>query len=193
MAVGPEQSLTRVKNMKFQEIVEKHGRHLVKDAGQYLFQQGEKSDAFYVVKKGLMKAYYVDNDGRESIKSFLMEGDIIGSLKSVFGDGESSFNLVCLEASELVVVDFYVLYDASRNDVELASEFVDFLLSYGMKKETREFELLCLTAEDRYRRLVSSHPTLFARVTQNDVARYLGITPVGLSRIKRRVSKQGER
>jgi CRP-like cAMP-binding protein len=51
MAVGPEQSLTRVKNMKFQEIVEKHGRHLVKDAGQYLFQQGEKSDAFYVVKK----------------------------------------------------------------------------------------------------------------------------------------------
>ena len=77
--------------------------------------------------------------------------------------------------------------------MELASEFVDFLLSYGMKKETREFELLCLTAEDRYRRLVSSHPTLFARVTQNDVARYLGITPVGLSRIKRRVSKQGER
>ena len=65
----------------------------------------------------------------------------------------------------------------------------DFLLAYGIKKETREFELLCLPAEERYRRLLDAAPSLFERVTQNDIARYLGVTPVGLSRIKKRVDQ----
>ncbi|MEM7216256.1 MAG: hypothetical protein AAF423_12000 [Pseudomonadota bacterium] len=57
-----------------------------------------------------------------------------------------------------------------------------------MKKEMREYELLCLSAEDRYRRLMKSTPDIFNLVTQNEIARYLGVTPVALSRIKKRVS-----
>ena len=57
-----------------------------------------------------------------------------------------------------------------------------------MKKEIREYELLCLSAEDRYKRLLKHTPDILKLVTQNEIARYLGITPVGLSRIKRRVA-----
>jgi CRP-like cAMP-binding protein len=65
---------------------------------------------------------------------------------------------------------------------------VDFLLSFGIRKELREYELLCLSAEERYRRLLTNTPALLDKVTQNDIARYLGVTPVGLSRIKTRVN-----
>lgn len=57
-----------------------------------------------------------------------------------------------------------------------------------MKKERREYELLCLSAEDRYRALMENTPQLADMVTQNEIALYLGVTPVGLSRIKKRVA-----
>ena len=53
-----------------------------------------------------------------------------------------------------------------------------------MKKERREYEFLCLSAEERYRLLIKRSPDLVRQVTQNEIARYLGITPVALSRIR---------
>ena len=54
--------------------------------------------------------------------------------------------------------------------------------------QNREYELLCLSAEERYVRHLDNTPELFDLVTQNEIARYLGVTPVGLSRIKKRLA-----
>ena len=99
----------------------------------------------------------------------------------------STFSLVCLTQCELSVVQFSDLYDASRTDPEISSAIVDYLLAFAMKKENREYELLCLSAEERYVRLRENTPDLLNLVTQNEIARYLGVTPVGLSRIKKRI------
>lgn len=58
-----------------------------------------------------------------------------------------------------------------------------------MSEWEREYELLCLSAEDRFRKLMETKPEIADLVTQNEIARYLGVTPVGLSRIKKRVMK----
>lgn len=160
---------------------------MTRERGQYLFRQGETDRALYFITKGLLKAYYLSDDGKENIKSFLREGDTIGSLKGFFGNSGCSFSLVCLEPCELISIDFELLYSRSQADLDLANEMTRFLLTFAMKKETREFELLCLPAEERYRRLLENAPGLVDRVTQNDIARFLGVTPVGLSRIKKRV------
>ena len=44
-----------------------------------------------------------------------------------------------------------------------------------MKKERRGMELLCLSAEDRYRELLERSPELIQRVKQKDIARYLQV------------------
>ena len=72
--------------------------------------------------------------------------------------------------------------------MQVAQFVIDGLLELAMKKERREYEFLCLSAEDRYRLIREREPTMLGRVTQNDIARYLGITPVALSRIKSRLS-----
>lgn len=53
-------------------------------------------------------------------------------------------------------------------------------------KEQREFQLLTMTAAERYRRLLQDVPRI-AEVAQYHLASYLGITPVALSRIRRRL------
>lgn len=56
-------------------------------------------------------------------------------------------------------------------------------MAFAMKKEQREYELLCLSAQQRYQALLARKPDIYDFVTQGDIAKYLGITPVALSRI----------
>ena len=174
--------------MNISDFVAANGRLLTKDAGEHLFRQGDLDTSLYVVRSGLLPAYYLSEDGKENIKSFIMPGGQIGSLAAGYKQETCTFRLICLEESELAAVKFSDIYEASRVDIELSTGIVDFLLSFGIRKELREYELLCLSAEERYMRLLANKPELLDHVTQNEIARYLGVTPVGLSRIKTRVN-----
>lgn len=173
--------------MALQDLVSTFGRPVTLAQGAHLFRQGETSSDLYVVTDCLLKAYYLTEDGQERIKSFLMAGEVIGSLSALKGAGTCSFNLVCLRPGTVIAVDFNAVYEAAKKNLELSAAITDFLVGFGMKKEQREYELLCLSAEDRFRRLLNSRPELLELVNQADIALYLGITPVGLSRIKKRV------
>lgn len=157
-------------------------------AGEHLFHEGDVCDLVYFIQRGLFKAYYSDADGREHVKSLLVQGDFIGSLSSAYKGEGCSYSLVCLEDADALAVPFQALYDKARKDQATANAVMDMLLIFAMKKERREYELLCLSAEDRYRRLLDSAPQFADHVTQETIARYLGITPVALSRIKKRIS-----
>ena len=177
--------------MKFVELLSRFGQSLACKRGEYLFRQGDENKNFYLIHSGLLKAYYQSEDGKENIKSFLLAGDIIGSIKGFLGDHGCSFNLVCAEDAQLTEIDFDLIQNQSKNDLELANEIIAFLLRFAMKKETREYELLCLEPEARYRKLLETSPNLIDKVTQNEIALFLGVTPVGLSRIKKRVQQNG--
>ena len=49
------------------------------------------------------------------------------------------------------------------------------------------------TPEQRYRSLLREHPGLVQRVTQRDLASFLNITDVALSRIAKRVAEEPDR
>ncbi len=173
--------------MPLQDVVAKFGVSTTADQGEHIFRQGEAERHFYVVQEGLLKAYYLSESGKESIKSFLTPGEIIGSLSAVRGEGGCSFSLVCLQPCTLVKVPFDTVFEAVRHDAQIAAVVTEFLMAFAMKKEQREYELLCLSAEERYRRLHANRPELLNMIQQSDIALYLGVTPVGLSRIKKRV------
>ena len=82
---------------------------------------------------------------------------------------------------------FSDLYKAAEESNGIAMEMIGFLLGLSMKKEQREYEFLNLPAEERYQKFAEANPDLVEQITQNDIARYLGITPVALSRIKKRL------
>ena len=173
--------------MKLTVCVQRNGREATVDSGSHVLLRGDKDPFVYTVKTGLLKAYYTSEDGKEHIKSFIMPGGQIGSLVANHVGEPSTFGLIAVKQSQLIAVRFSDLYDVSQSDSELASEILNLLLDFGIRKERREFELLCMSVEDRYIRLLEQNPELLQFVTQNEIARYLGVTPVGLSRIKKRL------
>jgi len=177
--------------MTLDELIQQEGKRIEKARGEHLFLQGNADQSLYYVESGLLKAYYTSEDGQESIKSFLQSGDAIGSMTSAFSAGSCSFSLLCLEDSSLITLPFATLQALSKTDLKLANNLIELLVQLAMKKEEREYEFLCLSAEDRLRKLMEGNAGLINRVTQNDLARYLGVTPVGLSRIKKRILADG--
>jgi len=176
--------------MNFYEVLKNKAVIVERKKGQHLFLQGSAEKYLYFVQSGLLKAYYTSDNGKEFVKSFIQTNEIIGSVGSAFADLECSFGLICLENSVLQRLPLQVLIDYGQEDLLFANELIQFLLQLAMKKERREYEFLCLNAEQRYRLLRDNSPLLIEQVTQNDLAQYLGVTAVGLSRIKKRVEQR---
>jgi CRP-like cAMP-binding protein len=177
--------------MKFSEFVAANGKPARIEPGEHVFRQGDRDRCIYLLHEGLLKAYYLSDEGRETIKSFVLPGETISSLSSAYKKSGCTFNLVALQPSALIGIEFDALDAISRTDLEMASAVMDLLLEFALKKERREREFLTESAEHRYRLLIERSPELEAKVKQKDIARYLGITPVALSRIRARHGNGG--
>ncbi|MCT2399365.1 Crp/Fnr family transcriptional regulator [Novosphingobium mangrovi (ex Huang et al. 2023)] len=168
------------------EIVSGKGTEIVCLTGEHVFLQGDVDRWVYFVEKGLLKAFYLDPDGREHIKSLLVPGAAIGSLVALTGGGRCSFGLRAIADSRLRAVPYAALKEVADHDLGTARQVMAVLTELAMRKEKREYELLCLSAEERYERFLDEVAPRAPGLSQMDIAAYLGITPPALSRIRRR-------
>lgn len=136
------------------------------------------------MQKGFLKAYYLRSSGKEYVKTFVSENDFIGSSNAY----RYPHTLVCLEPSRLLRLKYADLLDIVQQKPGRSPALINMLIDVIAKKERRKFEFLCLSAEERYQQILENTPELVKRATQNDIARYLGITPVALSRIRARMA-----
>ncbi len=167
-------------------IISEHGRDLTCAVGENLFVQGDRSDFVYFVKAGLLKASYLGADGREQIKTILTPGMAIGSMTALTSDGRCSFGVQAVEESIVRAVPYSMLRSAAAEDLSSAQEVIEILADLARRKERREYELLCLSAEERYLLYLKEVAPRAPSLSQMDIAAYLGITPPALSRIRRR-------
>jgi CRP-like cAMP-binding protein len=156
-------------------------------AGATVFDQDAEHPYLYAVRHGLVKLCYLDAAGSERIKSFAEEGRFFGSIAALQPAGRTSFLSVAMEATQLERVAYGTLIAQADRHVAWAVAIRNMILQFAARKEARERHLLTLTPEDRYRAFRAEHTRLETRIPQKDLARYLGLTPVGLNRIVRRV------
>jgi CRP-like cAMP-binding protein len=153
--------------------------------GDHLLRQGEDGRDLFLVRAGLVKLFYLTRDGKEWVKGFVVDRGMVASRTAQAG-GESSFSAVCLEAVDAIAVPYAAFRAVLTKNPALAEAVFEFQEALGLKKEEREYDLLCRSPEERYTRFIAREPELAARLTQADIARYLGVTAIALSRIKKR-------
>ena len=125
-------------------LFRKKGKPITRKRGDLLFRQGEFDASVYVVEEGLLKAYYLTSEGKELIKSFIREGEYIGSLVACTSSEACTFSLACLEDCSLLRIPFAELQAQAAKDAESAASVIQSLMDLAIKKERREYEFLCL-------------------------------------------------
>lgn len=169
--------------MTFFDTLRKAGEIKTYPKGHHVFRYGDTEAGFYLILKGLTKAYYVTHDGKEFIKSFISEGQNIACMQYLVEGLACNFSLVTLEDSEILVIDKKTFF-TTLDHTEYLPDINNLLIELALKKERREHDFLCLSATERYNNFQAEHAGLIPRLKQSDIAQYLGITPVALSRIK---------
>lgn len=154
--------------------------------GETIFNCGDVCTDIYLIRTGMVKLGYCTLDGKELIKSFITEGGVFGSLYSQLTGKGATYSAIALEDVEVDTLSYSVLAALGKNNPELQSVLLSFFQQLALSKEIREYEFLCLSAQDRYQRFCEQNQAILSRINQADLALYLGITPVALSRLKHR-------
>ena len=152
---------------------------------EVVFDQDAAADAVFVLQDGLVKLSYRTDGGDEWVKSFVSDAGVFAPQGPA---GPASYAAVCLEPSQVVRLPMALVSAAMPQDADLRTAFLGFSAWLLRKKQLREAALLGAAPEARYLALLRDQPLLVGRLPQGDIARYLGITPVAFSRIKRRLT-----
>jgi CRP-like cAMP-binding protein len=157
------------------------------EKGQIILHQGDVAADIFILESGLVKLVYPTANGDEWIKSFIVDSGLFGSVDDVDAAQQSRFSAICIERSVIARLPLGWVKQAIANDARLTAAYFAFSGWVRRRKEDREQALLCQSPEQNYVNFISENPALAARLPQADIARYLGITPVAFSRIKRRL------
>jgi len=156
-------------------------------AGDCLFQLDEQHPYVYFVRQGIVKMVYTTLDGKEWVKEFAEEGKFFASLLALAPDGRTSFSAYAVCDTVVKQIPYQVILALSEVHPAWQKALRRGFEIYGFRKESREMELLTLSAEERYKHFVTTRTSIAGRLADRDIASYIRVTPVALSRIKRRI------
>ena len=154
--------------------------------GEFYIQAGQVPKKFAFVSKGLFRYLYVGDNGTEYTKNFIPEKNFLLAYSSMVLQEPSKMFIEALEDSTVYDID-YSEWLSLKNGNPCWNIFLIKLLEKAfMTKENRERELLLSNAEQRYEIFKIEFPNLDSRIRQHLIASYLGISPVSLSRIRKK-------
>jgi len=172
------------------EIIRKNTQHMVFPPHTVLMEQGKLVKKMYFMIKGIARLFRVQDGvdhtlGIESTNYFL-------STPLLLQNGqESTCALESLSEMEVLVWDLtsvMLLKEEIPRMIAMEMAIMDRLLNW---LQDNQVESRCMTAEERYYKLMESQPKVIQSVPQKYIASLLGIHQDSLSRIRKGLGQRG--
>jgi CRP-like cAMP-binding protein len=154
----------------------------------FFLQEGEKSTEVGLIMKGLFRSYYIDKKGNDITKYFYPEGSMLFSYAAYLTQKESMYNIQALEDSEILIAKIFDFEKIIEGNYQLLLFFKKILDEVLVMKEEHACSFKLLDSIGRYQQFLAQYPGLEERIKQYQLASYLGITPVSLSRIRNKLN-----
>jgi len=156
-------------------------------AGSYLMEAGTRSQKIYLVRKGLLRVYLVNDKGSEITTGLRWENQIYANTDVILFERPSRFYVQALEKTSVFSMEFDKAQAILERNPELEKNR-KYVLRNLLKHSLEHTESFVLySAEERYQNYIDKNPDIVNRVPGKYIANILGITPVSLSRIRKRL------
>ncbi|MDH4390203.1 MAG: Crp/Fnr family transcriptional regulator [Aquabacterium sp.] len=156
-------------------------------AGEVLQAVGQPLGAVWFVEQGLLRSHFLNGDGRERTSAFHAEWQWAGMPPQQGAAAAATCAIDALERSRVVELGHAALQAWLQQQPALRATLTDALLANLLALSRRQSALMMDSAEQRYQQFLAEQPDIAERVALHQVASYLGITNVALSRVRRRM------
>lgn len=155
---------------------------------EFLLKEGEVCRFEGFVNKGLLRVYHIDKNGFDQILYFAIENWWITDIDSFTNGTASQLSIEALEDSQVLVISKKDKEFAYANLPKVEKLFRVMTQKTHVALQRRMIDNLSKTADQRYIEFSTKYPQLIQRLSNIQIAAYLGITNVFLSNIRKKIT-----
>jgi CRP-like cAMP-binding protein len=156
-------------------------------ANTQIVKLNETPSKVYMLVSGIVRCYLSTESGKEFNKNFFLPISFFGSLTALLKKQPSLFVFEALSDCRVYEVDYDKLMLLSKKHKSVNMLYSKVLESVYVAYEKRLIELISLDATERYLEMRKQIAQIDDLIPQYHIASYLGITPVQLSRIRKKI------
>ncbi len=143
--------------------------------------------AVYYLNSGIVEMT-VQSYVSEKMIDFFFEKQMFAALTSFLTQSPSDVQMTALTDCEAEMISFEDLKNAYSTSID-ANRLGRMVLEQAyLTKAKREKDFLSKTAEERYAEMFRTHAQYISNIPVNKIAKYLGIHPESLSRIRNKMN-----
>ncbi len=152
---------------------------------KFLIRPHQRVTTEYYIIHGCLKAYYLDDSGEEHIIQFAVEDWWISDFEAFFSGQLSKLYVEAIEDSLALGIEKEVLETVYMRIPKFERFFRIKTTSAFVSARKRILATLEKSVAQRYLDFCLTYPDIEKRVTNYQIANYLGIQPESLSRIRK--------
>ena len=152
---------------------------------QFILQEGDVCQRYTFIIEGCFKMYKVDEKGNEHNLQFAIENEWITDIGSFHSEKTSNLYIEALEQSRIIQIEKPHLLQLFESNNTFNRTFRVLIENAYVDLQQRVLQNISSTAEERYLAFIDQYPHLFNRISNVQIASYLGITPEFLSKIRK--------
>jgi len=149
-----------------------------------ILKEGDICKTINFVQSGTLRAFYRDQQGKESTVMFAVSDWWITDMACFINQQPAILNIETIEESYMLHLQKDDLDNLYLKIPKFERFFRIIMQNAYIREQLRVIQNLSLTAEQRYYIFLEKYPQVVKQVTQKQIASYLGITPEFLSMIK---------
>jgi CRP-like cAMP-binding protein len=154
--------------------------------GAFLEKENSVAQNLYFISNGFVRTFYFD-EGNEVTTQVLGRNNFITSFEIFVTHCISIENIQCLSDCEVFYItksDYTMLSNESTFWSGFCKQLYEKTITFHRQRIN---DLLTLTAEKRYLKLIDKQPEVIQNVPIQYVASYIGVKPESLSRIRKKI------
>jgi CRP-like cAMP-binding protein len=178
--INSTSSVSRKSIEKIKGLIE----YTIVKKGELITSVGKHNTFEYFLIKGICKSFLFTPEGEDVTLSFFMSNSIISPYTTRVKEGKSILNLRALTDVELGNFNAAQFEKLMIEDLEIRHFGNTVLRNELMNKVQKEIALASLKGKDRLQLLRTNFPNIENLAPHSDIASYLGITTISLSRLR---------
>ena len=155
---------------------------------QFILQQGDVCQHYNFVVSGCFKMYKVDSNAEEHNLQFAIENGWIADIGSFHTGQPSELYIEALEPATVLQISKEGLLYLYTNHPKFERIFRVLMENAFVALQKRVLQNIGATAEERYVDFMHNHRQLFNRLSNVQIASYIGVTPEFLSKIRKKLA-----